>query len=36
MLFAEYVRLMIQAGLPLYQALNIMENAIRNYVLRQP
>ena len=32
--FAEYVRLMIQAGLPLYQALNIMENAIRNYVFK--
>ncbi len=32
--FAEYVRLMIQAGLPLYQALNIMENAIKNYLFK--
>ncbi|WP_457622128.1 type II secretion system F family protein [Persephonella sp.] len=32
--FAEYVRLMIQAGLPLYQALNIMENAMKNYVFK--
>lgn len=28
--FAEYTRLMIVAGLPLYQALNIMEKSIKN------
>jgi len=28
--FAEYIRLMITAGLPLYQALSIMEKAIKN------
>ncbi|WP_456402613.1 type II secretion system F family protein [Persephonella sp.] len=32
--FAEYIRLMIQSGLPLYQALNIMENAMKNYVFK--
>ncbi|WP_457641183.1 type II secretion system F family protein [Persephonella sp.] len=32
--FAEYIRLMIQSGLPLYQALNIMEHAIKNYVFK--
>ena len=32
--FAEYIRLMISAGLPLYQALNIMESAIRNFVFK--
>ena len=32
--FAEYIRLMISAGLPLIQALNIMEKSINNYVFR--
>ena len=32
--FAEYIRLMITAGLPLFQALNIMENSMRNYVFK--
>ncbi len=32
--FAEYIRLMISAGLPLIQALNIMENSINNFVFK--
>ena len=32
--FAEYIRLMIRAGLPLYQALNIIEKAIRNSIFK--
>lgn len=33
--FAEYVRLMIAAGLPLYQALQIMENSLSNLVFKR-
>jgi len=32
--FAEYIRLMISSGLPLYQALYIMEKATKNRVFR--
>ncbi|RMA97540.1 type II secretion system F family protein [Hydrogenothermus marinus] len=32
--FAEYMRLMISAGLPLYQALNIMEKAMNNSLFK--
>lgn len=32
--FAEYMRLMISAGLPLYQALNIMEKAMKNALFK--
>ncbi len=32
--FAEYIRLMISAGLPLYQALNIMEKSIKNSIFQ--
>ncbi len=33
--FAEYIKLMISAGLPLYQALEIMEDAINNEVFKR-
>ena len=33
--FAEYIKLMIAAGLPLYQALEIMENAMENEVFKK-
>lgn len=33
--FAEYIKLMISAGLPLYQALEIMENAMNNEVFKK-
>ncbi|MDQ7055407.1 MAG: type II secretion system F family protein, partial [Persephonella sp.] len=33
--FAEYIRLMIISGVPLYQALNIMESAIKNMVFKR-
>ncbi len=32
--FAEYIRLMITSGLPLYHSLQIMEKAIKNYVFK--
>jgi type II secretory pathway component PulF len=32
--FAEYVRLMITSGLPLYQSLQIMEKAMKNFVFK--
>ncbi len=32
--FAEYIRLMISAGLPLIQALNIMEKSLNNFVFK--
>ncbi len=33
--FAEYIRLMIVSGVPLYQALNIMESATKNEVFKR-
>jgi len=33
--FAEYIKLMISAGLPLYQALEIMENSMNNEVFKK-
>ena len=33
--FAEYIKLMISAGLPLYQALEIMEDAMNNEVFKR-
>ena len=33
--FAEYIKLMIAAGLPLYQTLDIMEEAIKNSVFQK-
>ncbi|MBK3331629.1 type II secretion system F family protein [Persephonella atlantica] len=33
--FAEYIRLMIVSGVPLYQALNIMESATKNMVFKR-
>ncbi len=32
--FAEYIRLMITSGLPLYQSLQIMEKAMKNFVFK--
>lgn len=32
--FAEYIRLMLSSGVPLYQALNIMESSIKNMVFK--
>ncbi len=32
--FSEYIRLMITSGLPLYQSLQIMEKAMKNFVFR--
>ncbi len=33
--FAEYIRLMISAGLPLFQSLKIIEGAMKNYVFKR-
>ncbi len=32
--FAEYIRLMLSSGVPLYQALNIMESSVKNMVFK--
>ncbi len=32
--FAEYIRLMLVSGVPLYQALNIMESSVKNMVFK--
>jgi len=32
--FAEYIRLMLISGIPLYQALNIMESSVKNMVFK--
>ena len=32
--FAEYIRLMLVSGVPLYQALNIMESSVKNTVFK--
>ncbi|WP_293442634.1 type II secretion system F family protein [Persephonella sp.] len=32
--FAEYIRLMLSSGVPLYQALNIMESSLKNMVFK--